>query len=133
MEPNNQHLESRKGVVEVTFDLPEKGVSTTAESLWAEPFGGDRYRLRNVPFYLYGFSEQDIVKAEEKEGRLVVVGVVERGGHSTYRIFLPDHTTEDPFAEDWLALGELGCTYERASRRFFGNRCPTPRRCLCSL
>jgi len=64
-----------------------------------------------------GVSEQDIVRAEEIAGRLMVTGIVDRGGHSTYRIFLPEHISEHQFAKDWVPLHELGCTYERATRR----------------
>ena len=120
MEPNEQHPQSSEGLVKVTFDLPEKDGTFATESLWAEPIGDDLYRLRNVPFYLCGFSEQDTVKAEEHEGRLVVRSIVERGGHSTYRIFLPEQTTEEQFSKDWVSLGKLGCTYERATRRLVG-------------
>jgi hypothetical protein len=117
MEPDKQRPESSEGLVKVTFDLPERDGSGTTESFWAEPVGGNLYRLRNVPFYLYGFSEQDTVRAEENEGRLAVTGIAERGGHSTYRILLPEQTTEDQFSKDWAPLGKLGCTYERATRR----------------
>jgi hypothetical protein len=56
--------------------------------MWAEPLGGDRYRLQNVPFYAYGLSFDDVVSARQIGGQLFVQDVVERGGHSTYRIFL---------------------------------------------
>jgi hypothetical protein len=104
MEPDGQHPHSNDGLVKVTFDLPEKDGTFATESLWAEPIGDDLYLLRNVPFYLRGFSEQDTVKAEEHEGRLVVRSIVERGGHSTYRIFLPEQTTEAQFSNNWVAL-----------------------------
>jgi len=120
MEPDRQRAESSEGLVKVTFDLPEKEGALATESLWAEPIGDNLYRLRNVPFYLRGFSEQDTVRAEEHEGRLAVTDIVERGGHSTYRIFLPEQTTEEQFAKDWASLRELGCTYERATRRLVG-------------
>jgi hypothetical protein len=117
MEPDKQRSATMEGLVKVTFDLPEKDRRIASESLWAEPVGGNSYRLRNVPFYVYGYSEQDIVNAEENESRLTVTGIVERGGHSTYRIFLPGQTTEEQFNKEWVSLGELGCTYERATKR----------------
>jgi len=105
--------------VKVFFDVPEKDGSVyKTESLWAEPIGDKRYRLRNVPFEVFGFSEQDVVAAQEKDGALVVVGMVARGGHSTYRLVLPEDTTEEKFLRDWIPLRALGCTYERATRRF---------------
>jgi hypothetical protein len=67
---------------------------------------------------VFGFSEQDVVAAHEQNGVLSVVGIVARGGHSTYRLVLPNDTTEEKFLKDWTPLRELGCTYERATRRF---------------
>jgi Domain of unknown function (DUF4265) len=117
MKLDKQHPATMEGLVKVTFDLPKKDGRIASESLWAEPVGGNSYRLRNVPFFVYGYSEQDIIRAEASESRLTVRGIVERGGHSTYRIFLAEKTTEEQFNKDWLPLGELGCSYERASQR----------------
>ncbi len=114
-----EHSESNAGLVKVVFDVPEKdGAVYKTESLWAEPVGERQYRLRNVPFEVFGVSEQDVVAAQEKNGALIVVGIVERGGHSTYRLVLPHDTSEEKFLKDWTPLSELGCTYERATRRF---------------
>jgi hypothetical protein len=111
--------ESNEGLVKVVFDVPEKdGSVLKTESLWAEPLGEDRYRLRNVPFLAFGFSEQDVITAKDDKGKLVVTGAAARGGHSTYRLVLPEDTNEEKFLQDWVRLGELGCTYERATRRF---------------
>src|SRR5579863_5044070 len=82
------------------------------------PVGGKSYRLRNVPFLVFGFSEQDVVTTQEDNGKLAVTGVETRGGHSTYRLVLPENSTEERFLNDWIPLRELGCTYERATRRF---------------
>lgn len=114
-----QRSESNEGLVKVVFDVPEKdGSVLKTESLWAEPVGEDRYRLRNVPFLVFGFSEQDVITAKEDNGALAVTGVAARGGHSTYRLVLPEDTNEETFLKDWVRLRELGCTYERATRRF---------------
>jgi Domain of unknown function (DUF4265) len=105
--------------VKVHFDVPEQDGSVyKTETLWAEPIGETGCRLRNVPFEVFGFSEQDVVATHERNGVLVVVGIVARGGHSTYRLVLPDDTTEEMFLIGWIPLRELGCTYERATRRF---------------
>src|SRR3974390_2736110 len=95
--------EAEEGLVKVTFDLPDMDAT---ESLWAEPLGNCVYRLRNVPFFVRGYSEQDTVRAEEDEGRLTVRCIVGRSGHSTYRVYLPEDTTEDQFSQDWTPLGD---------------------------
>lgn len=117
MDLDDERKNSTEGLVKLVFDLPGQDSPMETESLWAEPVGDNLYRLRNVPFYVYGFSEQDTVRVEEKEGRLAVKCVVHRGGHSTYRIFLPEQTTEEQFSKNWIPLEKLGCTYERATRR----------------
>ena len=106
------------GLVKIVFDVPNvDGSVYKTESLWAEPLTDNCYRLRNVPFLVFGYSEQDIVKTMPISGKLVVTGVASRGGHSTYRLILPEDTTEGQFLSDWVRLKELGCTYERATRR----------------
>jgi len=117
MDLDQQRTKSNEGLVKIFFEFVDKNSPIASESLWAEPAGTDLYRLRNIPFYVYGFSENDIVNVQEKEGRLVVKRVVERGGHSTYRIFLAEGTTEEKFSIDWIPLKRLGCFYERATRR----------------
>jgi hypothetical protein len=107
-----------EGLVKVIFDIAdENGGVLKTESLWAEAFGNNSYRLRNVPFIVFGFSEQDVVTATETEDVLKVTGVAVRGGHSTYRLVLPEDTSEEQFLQDWHPLQDLGCTYERATRR----------------
>jgi hypothetical protein len=117
METHSREPQFHEELVKIIFNLPAKDGPIASESLWAERLGSNLYRLRNVPFYLYGVSEQDIVRAEENDGRLTAAGIIDRGGHSTYRIFLPEQSSEEQFARDWIPLQELGCTYERATRR----------------
>lgn len=122
-----QRSESDEGLVKVFFDVSAKdGTVMKTESLWAEPVGGDRYRLRNVPFLAFGFSEQDVITAKEDDGALRVTGVAIRGGHSTYRLVLPADTNEEKFLQDWIPLKNLGCTYERATRRYVAIDVPPP-------
>jgi hypothetical protein len=113
----SQRPQPDEALVKIVFNLPDRCAPLTTESLWAEPLGANLYRLRNVPFYFYGVSEQDVVKAEEANGQLLVSATVDRGGHSTYRIILSEQTSEEQFSQDWVPLHELGCIYERATRR----------------
>jgi hypothetical protein len=66
-----------------------------------------------------GFFEQEheLVGAAMKGGELVFTGVVERGGHSTYRVRLPAGKDHEYFLKYWESLHNLGCTYEGASGR----------------
>lgn len=109
-----------KPLVKVVFELPEDDWhGYGSESMWAEDLGGGRYRLRNTPFAVYGYSFEDVVRAEEADGRLVVAGPVLRSGRSTFRIFLGEGVSvDDPlFKSAWRPLQALGCTLESATRR----------------
>ena len=50
------------------------------ESVWAEPLGGDLYRIRNVPFCAMGLSQDDVVRASLVDGCLFLDEVLRRGG-----------------------------------------------------
>jgi hypothetical protein len=109
-----------RDLAKVTFVLEKADWHDHArETLWAEPVGGDRLRLCNVPFYAYGVSYGDTVHAPPTgEGR-IVQGVSERGGHSTYRIFVSNTEALKRFPEYWASLEALSCTVERATERLF--------------
>src|SRR5712691_3413760 len=97
-------------LTKVTFKLEKADWHDHAtETLWAEPVGGDRFRLRNVPFYAYGVSYDDTVPAPETDEVRFVRGVAERGGHSTYRIFVSNTEALERFPEYWAPLEALGC------------------------
>jgi hypothetical protein len=107
-------------LVKVTFRLDKSDWHDhPTETLWAELAGAGRFRLRNVPFYAYGASYDDLVLAVEDGDERIVQGVVEHAGHSTYRIFVSNTEVLQKFAEYWSPLEELGCTLERATERLF--------------
>lgn len=112
-------LKSSTGdLVKVHFELPD-GSPYGAESLWAEKIVEGKFRLDNSPFYIYGYSYNDIVMAREEEGAWVVQGPCLRGGHSTYRIFLSEglQVQSPEYKTYWRRLERLGCTYEGATKR----------------
>jgi hypothetical protein len=81
----------------------------------AIPIGKDLYRLDNVPFYVYGVSYKDVVRARKADSLFEFRKVEERGGHSTYRIFLVNDSTRSRFKEYWKALERLVCSYEKGT------------------
>lgn len=105
------------GLVEVTFYLKDQDMPYLTETVWAEALGGNRYRLRNVPYLVRGFSEQDVVTAIEVDGQLKVIGEATSSGHSAYRIYLRKDDAGADFSSAWLPLKTLGCSYERATNR----------------
>jgi hypothetical protein len=50
------------GLVKIVFELDEGGPFST-ESMWARPIDGDVFVLDNIPFYVFGVSFGDHVRA----------------------------------------------------------------------
>lgn len=87
------------------------------ETMWAEPLGEDRYRLRNSPFYARGFSFLDVVIAERQtDGFPIVRRLLLRSGHSTYQLFVSGGIDASAHFRSYAErLLGLGCTFERAT------------------
>lgn len=118
----NSNSRAASSLVKINFPLPpeDQAQGVEAENLWAEPLGGDRFRIDNIPFYAYGISHEDVVVASQVEGRLRFQEVSARSGHSTYRVLVKDTAGYEgaDFQKLWARLRELGCTYEVAKRRW---------------
>lgn len=110
------HSKKVDELTKVVFSLEESDWHSHAtESMWARSEGADRFRLENVPFYVYRVSYGDVVTTVTEEGQRFFHGVSERSGHSTYRIFLTEEASEEGFDEYWSTLRSVGCTYERGT------------------
>ena len=111
-------------LVKILF-YPNDDHYTTPETLWAKPLGDGTYQLRNTPFYFYGASFQDVVRAAPAaDGMLEFQEVVEPSGSSTYRIMVRERVEQEQFDSFWQPLGELGCSLERAKGRFYAVDAP---------
>lgn len=111
-----EHQRSEGDLVKVRFQLePGAWHGSATETLWAERVDDRRLRLRNVPFYAFGVSVEDVVFAHPAEGIFEFDGVSIRGGHSTYRIIIGKKAETGRVEEWWARLSELGCTYEQGS------------------
>lgn len=118
--PKHQTIGPASGFVKVTFQLEQSDWHQHAtETMWAEPLGEDRFRLKNVPFYAYGISYDDVIVARKSGQETLSERVIERSGHSTYRIFVTDEETLQKFPVYWASLEKLACTQERATERLF--------------
>lgn len=66
------------------------------ESLWGV-LRSEGVELDNIPFFAKGVALGDMLKVQEApDGALEFDGVVQRGGHSTYRILLVKKRPGDP-------------------------------------
>ena len=114
---------SESRLVKIEIPLPRSDeYSYETETVWAEPVGEQNYKIRNTPFYARELSFEDIVNVDRgPDGTLVLRSVTQRGGHSTYRIFLEEGVSlEDPrFLEYWAPLEARGCSYEGATPRLY--------------
>ncbi|HZP25314.1 MAG TPA: DUF4265 domain-containing protein [Terriglobales bacterium] len=95
--------------------------SFETERLWAAPVRPNEFRILNSPFFVFGVSAEDIVSAvQADDGVFHFQRVVERGGHSTYRVFLQRENTIEMelFLAHWNSIRALGVTFEAANNRF---------------
>lgn len=84
--------------------------------LWAEPLGSGRYRIESCPFFAYGVSRDDVVRAGGEGGADApeLEDVIEKSGHRTLRVAL-DASVELGAAVVQGVLErllQLGCTHE---------------------
>jgi hypothetical protein len=111
-------LEISEGLVRIRVPLdPPPGQPGPADDwLWAEPLGAGRYRIESCPFFAYGISRDDVVRATDGGGEEAprLEDVVEKGGHRTVRLALDAKMNSgDPAVQGLLErLLELGCTHE---------------------
>jgi len=104
------------GYVRVLVSLEREpgGEGPEDEWLWAEPLGSGRYRLESTPFFAYGLSHGDVVRAAGEADLPRFDGVERKSGHRTLRVALDgdldvDRPTVQRFLDELLTLG---CSYE---------------------
>lgn len=107
-------------MVKVEFRMTDEDGETDVETLWATPMGKDLYRLENSPWFAYGVSFLDIVRAKAAdEGFPVFEAVAEKSGNRTVRIILdPPAETGNNSAEILDELVVLGASYEGMNSKY---------------
>jgi hypothetical protein len=102
--------------IRVPLDPGHEAAGPPDDWLWAEPLGSDRFRIESCPFFAYGVSRDDVVRAIEIAGEDAprLEDVVEKGGHRTLRLALdPGVELGDGSVQGLLErVLELGCTHE---------------------
>lgn len=113
--------EPGQNMVKIKIPLPQNDPSGgEAEWLWAERAGADTFVVRNVPTFVYGLSYGDTVKAKPEDGVLVFDGVVQRGGHSTYRAYVKSDRRSPEMMTVLQTLEKMHCDIEPATNRIVG-------------
>jgi hypothetical protein len=95
---------------------------STSELVWAEPLGGKRYRIWNIPALAYNVEMRDIVECDPDAagGPPVAVRVVERGDCYVIRLVFNRHTTERQIDEVLGVLTGRGAVLEKFKDRCWG-------------
>ncbi len=112
-----EDLETGEGLVRIRIRLESTGEpGPTEDSVWAEPLGSERYRVESCPFFAYGISRDDVVRASGGPGEAgpILDDVLEKGGHRTLRLTLGPSTElrSAPVQRVLEKLIDLGCTHE---------------------
>jgi flavodoxin len=109
--------EGSRDLVKIGFPTPGEG-SLEMETMWAEAMQGGECTLQNIPLLVFGISYGDTIGVDiGDDGRLVYREVLERGGHSAYRLFLTSGVGDADFEVQWGRLHAMGCRYEGMSPR----------------
>src|SRR5512138_2134329 len=114
-------LESPEALVRIRVPLDAgAGAGPADDWLWAEPLGSDRFRVESCPFFAYGVSRDDVVRAAGPEEGPVLADVLEKGGHRTLRFALDASVDLQSTAVQRLLerVGDAGCTYELLRPRY---------------
>ncbi len=112
-----EDLDTGEGLIRIRIRLDGSGEAGPAEdSVWAESLGSERYRVESCPFFAYGISRDDVIRADEAPGQggPVLDDVLEKGGHRTLRLTLgPSVELRSAQVQRILEkLIDLGCTHE---------------------
>ena len=111
-------LQATEGLVRirVALDRAPGEPGPPEDWLWAEPLGSGRYRIESCPFFAYGVSRDDVIRAGGPGGEEspTLEDVIEKSGHRTLRLALdPAVELSMPIVQGLLErLLQHGCTHE---------------------
>ena len=93
---------------------PDSWHGATSEGIWTrliKPLSGKAIVIvDNIPFFTKSLSFQDKISVVPFKDEIVFEAVVERGGHSTYRVFIQD--PDQSSLEGLQGLKKFGCDWE---------------------
>ena len=111
-------LDAAEGLVRIriVLDRAPDEAGPTEDAVWAEPLGSERFRVESCPFFAYGLSRDDVVRAAGPQGAgaPVLEDVLEKSGHRTLRLVLAHGAALETTSVQHLLerLVGLGCTHE---------------------
>lgn len=110
-------------LVKIQFYDPDVGY----ENLWASPLEGDLYCIESVPYFVYGVSLRDVVRARpDQEGKLQFLEVVRASPNRTLRVRPEKFVLNDERGKDILKrLEDFGCRTEVLEPRLIAVNVPS--------
>jgi hypothetical protein len=113
--------ENKENRIKIKIPLPANDASGgEAEWVWADPAGNDTFVVRNVPTFVYGLSYGDTVRAKREDDVPVFEGVVQRGGHSTYRVYAKSDRKSPQVMSVLQTLEKMHCDLDPATNKIVG-------------
>lgn len=113
----------------VLFRVPKEDGGADVETLWAHSLGSDEYKLDNSPYYAYGVSWEDIVRApfDEDEQFPTFQKVVSKSGNRTVRVIFDIPMESGNRSGDLVAqIVAMGCSFEGANKKYIVINVPPP-------
>jgi len=90
-----------------------------SETLWAEPLGGNRYRIWNLPVFAYNLDMRAVVEcAPDPQGGLpVAIRVLEPGDCYVIRLYFTDVASDSDIQAVLDILSAQRAVFEKYNRR----------------
>ena len=108
-----------EGLVKVRVRLLGSALKSgyESETLWAEPLGANRYRIWNLPIFVYNLDMRAVVECESDPngGLPIVTRVVEEGDCFTIRLYFKPTASEEEIQAVLDLLSERRALFEKHS------------------
>lgn len=111
----------------IRFKVEDETGEPFGETMWAYNLGRDRYKVANLPFFVYGVSAHDIVLApyDRRTGLPTFERVIIKSGNRTLRAGFSQRVSPGNRTRQVLdKLIEMGCGIEGADGSHFAFNVP---------
>ena len=123
-------IDPNAGLVKVRVRLIGSALQSgyDSETLWAEPLGANRYRIWNLPVFVYNLDMRAIVECEpDPDGGLpIVTRIVEPGDSFTIRLYFNSVASDEQIQAVLDLLAQRRALFEKHSRELWAVGLRTP-------
>ena len=123
LQGNMENINSNEGLVKVRVRLVGSALQSgyESETLWAEPLNANRYRIWNLPVFVYNLNMRAIVECQpDPEGGLpIVTRVIEQGDCFTIRLYFDPIATDEEIQSVLDLLSQRPALFEKNSRELW--------------